>query len=366
MNPIAVTRSSMPPFEEYVEEIRDLWESRWLSNRGQKSIDFEEGLKRYLEVPNVWLFANGHVALEVALQSLDLEGEVITTPYTHCSTVHAIVRNGLTPVFCDIRESDLTINPDLIEGIITERTCAVVATHVYGFPCDVEAIGGIAKRHGLKVVYDAAHAFGVKLNGKGIGAYGDAAMFSTHATKVFHTIEGGILSYRNARLFEKLPYLVNFGFTSHEDIGYVGTNARMNEFEAAMGVCNLRHIDGDIAKRKVIGDRYFERLSNVEGIRLPTIPAGLEWNYAYFPALFEDGINRDEMKAALEDKGIFTRKYFYPSLDMAACYMEMGSKLNLPVSRRAAASVLALPMSSELKLEDADRVCDAILHIVTK
>ena len=358
---INVTTSSMPPFEEYVEEIRGLWESRWLSNRGEKSIEFEEGLKRYLGAPNVWLFANGHVALEVAIQSLGLEGEVITTPYTHCSTTHAIVRNGLTPVFCDIEEGHLTIDPSLIEGLVTDRTCAIVATHVYGFPCDVDAIQRIADRHHLRVIYDAAHAFGVRLGGVGIANFGDAAMFSTHATKVFHTIEGGIVAVRDAVLFEKMQYLVNFGFTSHEDVTYVGTNARMNEFEAAMGICNLRHIDDDIASRRAAGDRYYERLSGREGVRLLDIPSDLEWNYAYLPVLFDGPMGRDEVKAALERENVFARKYFYPSMDDAACYRGMEARADLPVSHWAADHVLTLPMSSELTVADVDRICDVVL-----
>ena len=358
---INVTMSSMPSFEEYVEEIHDLWETRWLSNRGAKSIEFEERLKEYLATPNVWLFANGHVALEVTLQSLGMSGEVITTPYTHCSTTHAIVRNGLTPVFCDIEPEHLTIDPDLIEGLVNENTCAIVATHVYGFLCDVEAIGAIAKKHGLKVIYDAAHAFGVEKAGVSAANFGDAAMFSTHATKVFHTIEGGIVAYKDASLFEKMQCLVNFGFTSHEDIDYVGTNARMNEFEAAMGICNLRHIDGDIARRKAAGDRYYERLSDVNGVRLLEIPSDLKWNYAYLPVLFDGVMDRNEVKDRLEKGGVFARKYFYPSMDDAACYRGAERRRDLPVSHWAADHVLTLPMSSELTPDNVDRICDLII-----
>lgn len=359
---INVTKSSMPPFEEYVEEIRGLWESRWLSNRGAKSFEFEDMLKAYLKVPNVWLFANGHVALEVAIQSLGMEGEVITTPYTHCSTTHAIVRNGLTPVFCDVKKDNYTINPELIEDLITEKTCAIVATHVYGFLCDVDAIEKIAKKHDLKVIYDAAHAFGVERDGVGAGFFGDAAMFSTHATKVFHTIEGGIVSYNNAEMFNKLQYLVNFGFTSHEDVGYVGTNARMNEFEAAMGICNLRHLDDDIAKRKAAGDRYYERLSDAPGIKLFDIPSNLKWNYAYFPVILDGPMDRNEVKARLETDDVYARKYFYPSMDEAACYADRKNRCSLEVSQWASRHVLTLPMSSELTIEQVDRICDGILR----
>lgn len=198
---INVTQSSMPPYEEFIEELQPVWTSRWLSNRGEASIKFEDMLKEYLGTDNLYLFANGHVALEVALNALYLEGEVITTPYTHCSTTHSIVRNGLTPVFCDVKEDNYTINPELIESLITEKTVAIVATHVYGFLCDVEAIEKIAKKHNLVVIYDAAHAFGVKKAGVSAANFGDAAMFSTHATKVFHTIEGGIVTYRDKERF---------------------------------------------------------------------------------------------------------------------------------------------------------------------
>lgn len=359
---INVTRSSMPPFEEYIEELRPVWESRWLSNRGEASVKFEEMLKRYLDTKYLYLFANGHVALEVAINALHLTGEVITTPYTHVSTVHAIVRNGLKPVFCDIKETDYTINPELIEGLITEKTTAIVATHVYGLLCDVEAIEKIAQKHNLLVIYDAAHAFGVKKNGISAANFGDAAMFSTHATKVFHTIEGGIIIYQNPELFKEMASIVNFGFTSPEDIDYIGTNARMNEFEAVMGICNLKYIDEEIGKREVIGKRYYERLSNIPGIGLVNIPSDLQWNYSYFPVFF-DGYRekRDEVKIKLEKENIFARKYFYPLVNKAACYREKYGTLELPVADHAADCVLALPMYADMSIADADRVCDIIL-----
>ena len=358
---INVTRSSMPDIEEYFDEVRDLWDSRWLSNRGSKSKEFEEALKGYLGASNVWLFANGHVALEVCLQSLNLQGEVITTPYTHCSTVHAIVRNGLTPVFCDVEDGHYTIDPTKIEGLITDRTCAIVATHVYGFLCDVEAIEAVARKHGLKVVYDAAHAFGVTLDGVSSANFGDAAMFSTHATKVFHTIEGGIVAYKDEALFHDMRYLVNFGFTSPDDIDYVGTNARMNEFEAAMGICNLRHLDGEIARRKEAGEVYYERLGGKPGIKLWEIPSNLRWNYAYFPVIFDGFKSRDQVQAELGDNSIFARKYFYPSLENIKAYEGMNFRGDVPVSDYAALHVLCLPMYADLGAEAANRICDIIL-----
>jgi len=356
----------MPSFEEYINEIAPMWESRWLSNRGAVSIKFEEKLKEYLGVEHVYCFANGHVALEVAIDGLFLPkgGEVITTPYTHCSTTHAIVRNGLVPIFVDVEPKTYTIDPDLIEKAITDKTVAIVATHVYGFMCNVERIEQIAKAHNLVVVYDAAHAFGVKYKGKGAGVYGDLAMFSTHATKVFHTIEGGLVTYKDKdnERFRPMRHIVNFGFTGPEDIDYVGTNARMNEFEAAMGICNLRHIDEEIAKRKLAGDRYWERLDGVKGIYCPKPDADTVWNYAYFPVIF-DGykLDRNQVQAKLAEHNIFARKYFYPITNEAKCYVDQYGGADVPIAKKAAESVLTLPMYADLTVEDADRICDIIL-----
>lgn len=371
MSRINVTKSSMPSLEEYIDVLRPVWESRWLSNRGAASKEFEEDLKKYLGCANVWLFANGHVALEVALQSLDLnktmpesvKGEVITTPYTHISTTEAIVRNGLEPIFIDVKEDNYTINPDLIEAAITDKTVAIVATHVYGFLCEVEAIEEIAQKHNLRVVYDAAHAFGVTLNGVSSANFGDAAMFSTHATKVFHTIEGGLVTYKDEDLFSAIKQIVNFGFISQEEAAYVGTNARMNEFEAVMGICNLRHLDEEIAKRKIVGDRFTERLDGVKGIKLIKPEEGLVWNYAYYPVIF-DGYKetRDEIKAKLETEKIFPRKYFYPITNKFACFADKYGNANVPVAAHAADCVLTLPMYADLTLQEADKICDAILR----
>ena len=328
---INVTRSSMPTFEEYCEEIRPLWESRWLSNRGAESRKFEAVLKEYLGVEHVYLFANGHVALEVAIDGCMFPkgSEVITTAYTHVSTTHSITRNGLVPVFVDVKEDDYTIDPELIEGAITDKTVAIVATHVYGFMCDVDRIKEIADKHGLLVIYDAAHAFGVKYKGIGAGNYGDLAMFSTHATKVFHTIEGGLVTYRHKDndKFRPMRRIVNFGYTTPEDIDFIGTNARMNEFEAAMGVCNLRHLDEEIEKRRAIGERYYERLDGVKGIKVLKPNKDTVWNYAYFPVIF-DGyrLDRNQVQKVLEEENVYSRKYFYPLTTRAACYRdEFGS-----------------------------------------
>lgn len=364
---INVTRSSMPSYEEYCEEIKQLWDSRWLSNRGIEHKKFEEKLCDYLGCNYVSLFANGHVALEVTIDSFNFPKgkEVITTPYTHCSTTHAIVRNGLKPVFVDVREDNYTINPKLVEQSITENTVAIVATHVYGFVCDVEAIAAIAKKHGLTVIYDAAHAFGVKYKGNGAATYGDAAMISCHATKVFHTIEGGITVFRNENNWKHVDQLINFGFVSHEQVDYVSTNARMNEYEAAMGLCNLRHIDDEIAKRKRVAERYWDRLSDVKGIKLIKPDENTEWNYAYFPVLF-DGYHSDRNKIQdmLAKENVFARKYFYPLTNDLNCYRAAygASVKETPVAYHAAETVLTLPMYADLAIEDVDRICDLILN----
>ncbi len=365
--PIQVTRSSMPNFEEYVEEIRELWESHLLSNRGAKHKLFEAQLQAYLGCPHLSLFANGHVALEVAIAAFDFPkgGEVITTPYTHCSTTHSIVRNGLKPVFCDVHEQDLTIDVSLIENLITDKTVAIVATHVYGFACDVEAIDKIAKRHHLKVIYDAAHAFGVTVDGKGIGTFGEASMFSCHATKVFQTIEGGITTFRDAVMPEKIEVLTNFGFDGPDHVLYISTNARMNEFEAAMGICNLRHIDSEIARRKVIVELYDKALSGIEGIRLPKPRAGVSLNYGYYPVLF-DGFRKDrnEIIEELQKENIFPRKYFWPLVTELECYANQYAETvkQTPVAKYATETVLALPLYADLSAADAEKICQIIMR----
>ncbi len=361
---IAVTRSSMPGFDEYVDEIRSIFEGRWLTNMGPKHQELERLLANYLGVPYVSLFTNGHTALEFVLQALGLEGEVITTPFTFVSTTNAIVRSGLTPVFCDVKEDDLTIDPACIEELITDRTSAIVPVHVYGSVCDVEAIGQIARRHGLKVVYDAAHAFGVQVNGCGVGSFGDASMFSFHATKVFHTIEGGAIATDDAELVRKLAKLKNFGIATPEEVEYVGGNAKMNEFAAAMGLCNLRHIDEYLAGRKAACDRYRERLGGIPGMRLIEPQQGVSQNYAYFPVIVGDefGLSRDGLFDWLQQQGIGSRKYFYPLTSDFACYQGIGDGAHTPKARDAAARVLALPLYSELLPSDVDGICDIIEH----
>lgn len=360
---ILVTRSSMPSLEEYVEEIKPLWESHWLTNMGVEHRKLEAALKGRLKVENVALFTNGHNALECVLEALDLRGEVITTPYTFASTTHAIVRKGLTPVFADVKPDDYTIDPESVERLITPRTCAIVPVHVYGNLCDVDAIQRIADEHGLKVVYDAAHAFGVERGGVSAAAFGDASMFSFHATKVFNTAEGGAVCFKDPALYPVLNQWKNFGITSPEDVEYVGGNAKMNEFCAAMGVCNLRHLDGEIAKRAKVEERYRERLAGVRGVRLVDPQPGVRPNHAYMPVVFGDafGATRDEVFDALDRAGIGARKYFYPLVTDYACYRTVYSSDRTPVAKDVASRVLTLPMYADLALGDVDRICDVVL-----
>lgn len=360
---IQVTRSSMPSFEEFTEEIKELWDSHWLTNMGVKHKKLETELVQYLQVPNITLFTNGHLALECAIAALRLTGEVITTPFTFASTTHAIVRNGLTPVFCDISPNTYTMDVEKLESLITDKTSAIIPVHVYGNVCDVDTIETIAKKHNLKVIYDAAHAFGVTVKGRGIATYGDASMFSFHATKVFNTIEGGAITYGDNALTKTLNDLKNFGITGPEAVEHVGGNAKMNEFQAAMGICNLRHVDAEIEKRKVVVERYRERLSEIKGIKFVQPQDGVKSNYAYFPVVF-DGfkLSRDEVADALASENIYARKYFYPLTNSFECYRDRFDCENTPVAKYMANRVLTLPLYADLTLEDVDKICNIILR----
>jgi dTDP-4-amino-4,6-dideoxygalactose transaminase len=362
MKPIQVTRSSMPNFEEYIEEIKDMWESHWLTNMGIKHKQLGAELSRYLDAPNITLFTNGHLALECAIAALNLSGEVITTPFTFASTTHAIVRNGLEPVFCDINPDDYNIDTDKLESLITNKTSAIIPVHVYGNICNTNEIEKIAKKYNLKVIYDAAHAFGVTVNGESVANFGDASMFSFHATKVFHTIEGGAVTYKDKSISQKLDDLKNFGITGPESVEYVGGNAKMNEFQAAMGICNLRHIDDEIAKRKIVDERYIGRLSSIKGIKLRKSQPGVKSNYAYFPVVF-DGykMSRDEVFEKLKAENIYARKYFYPLTNSFECYKGRFDVEKTPVAKYVADRVLTLPLYADLALDDVDRICDIIL-----
>ncbi len=373
-NRILVTRSSMPTLDEYVEEIRELWDSHWLTNMGKKHNQLAEELKKYLGVPGLELLVNGHAALEFTIQSFDFApgSEVITTPFTFASTVHAIVRNNLTPVFCDIDPDTYCLNADQVEALITDKTVAILPVHVYGHVCEVYKLKEIAERHGLKLIYDAAHTFGEKVDGKGIGNFGDASIFSFHATKVYNTIEGGCVCFSDEELGKKVYFLKDFGIVDEENITGVGANGKMNEFAAAMGLCNLRHLKEEIDKRREVIRRYRKNLSGVRGIKLsPDYESckvkgmEVEFNYAYFPVVFTDefGAGRDQVFAKLAENNIGARKYFYPLINELKCYENMGwsAKEQTPVAYDISMRVLTLPLFADLALDDVDRICEIIL-----
>lgn len=363
MKKILVTQTSMPPYEEYINEIKDIWESHWLTNMGPKHNLLESKLKEYLSVDNISLFTNGHNALELCLQAMNLSGEVITTPFTFASTTHAIVRNGLTPVFCDVNPLDYTMDVTKIETLITDKTTAIVPVHVYGHVCNVEEIERIAKKYGLKVIYDAAHVFGTRYKGQGIGGFGDASMFSFHATKVYHTIEGGAICYHNEELGRELYKLRDFGIKDAETVDGVGSNAKMNEFVAAMGLCTLRHVDGEIAKRKAVYECYMENLAGVDGLQLPPIQKDVQPNYAYFPIIIDEkkfGATRNEVFAKLAENNIHARKYFYPLTNAFDAYHGKFDSNATPVALHLSKRVLTIPMFADLPFEDVKRICEII------
>ena len=355
----------MPSMEEYIEEIRSIWDSHWLTNMGEKHKALQAELQKYMGVPNVELLTNGHMALELSLQAMNLQGEVITTPFTFASTTHAIVRNGLEPVFCDIDPETYTMDVTQIERLITDRTCAILPVHVYGNVCNIEEIERIAHKYGLKVLYDAAHTFGETYKGQGIGNFGDASCFSFHATKVFNTIEGGAVCYRDPDMGRRLYELKNFGIHGPEEVDAVGANAKMNEFCAAMGLCNLRHVDEEIAKRRAVVERYREHLEGVDGLRLNVQQPEVRSNYAYFPVVFDEnlfGASRNEVMDALAQNGIGARKYFYPLTNTFECFHGKYNVDATPVALHVAKRVLTLPLYADLSMEDVDRICKIVLE----
>lgn len=364
---ILVARSSMPDYEEYIEAIKPLWDSHWLTNMGTYHMELENKLKEYLGVSQISLMVNGHMALEMAIQAMGFpEGaEVITTPFTFISTTHAIVRNHLKPVFCDIKLCDGTIDEIKIEELITEKTVAIIPVHVYGNVCNVEEIQKIADKHNLKVIYDAAHAFGVTYKGKEIGNYGDASVFSFHATKVFNTIEGGAVTFSDPELYDKLYDLKNFGIRDEEMVVSVGANAKMNEFAAIMGLCNLKHVDDAIERRKKHYEQYKSTLSDLEGIRFLEGINECQKNYAYFPIVVEEnfGVSRDYLYNRLREKNIYARKYFYPLTSDQKCFGEQYKDVQLHNARELAQKILVLPFYEELEEEKIERIAEEIRRI---
>lgn len=362
---ILVTRSSMPSFEEYTAEIRDLWESRWLTNMGAKHNQFRAELSAYLGVENTDLFTNGHMAIELSLQAMGLKGEVITTPFTFISTTHAIVRNGLQPVFCDIDPKDYTMDVSQIEELITPKTCAILPVHVYGNVCQVEEIERIASQYGLKVLYDAAHAFGVRYKGRGVASFGDASCFSFHATKVFHSVEGGAVCFKDRDFGQAVYSLKDFGIQSEAEIDGVGANAKMNEFCAAMGLCNLRHMEEVLAQRKRVVQEYRRLLADIDGLQLNVIQKDVEPNYAYFPIVVDEekfGADRDEICEKLRQNNIFARKYFYPLTNAVSCYKDRFDAGLTPRAAYVSRRVMTLPLYADLDLEIVRKICSLILE----
>lgn len=369
MDKINVVRPSMPPIEEYIEEIRDIWDSRWLTHMGPKHQKLEEELSRLLDGAQVSLFCNGHQALEAAFSIFPAGSEVLTTPFTFASTTLAILRAGLTPVFCDIEPNFYTIDPEKIAPLITEKTVAIAPVHVYGHLCDWRRIQAIAAENGLKVIYDAAHAFGVKDGETNAGCLGDISMFSFHATKVFHSIEGGCLVYNDPALAKYFAAKRHYGMYDKEQVEVLGTNAHLTEFAAAMGLCNLRHVEEQIALRRAAGLRYRERLSRVQGLIFCGEQPGVTPNYAYMPVRVEPerfGCDRDALAARLADQGVFTRKYFYPLTSQFPLCRGMIPTERTPIAAQVSSQILCLPLYADLTMADVDRVCDAILGLYSK
>ncbi len=362
---INVTRASLPPIEEYQAMLREIWESAQLTNMGRYHEELRERLRRYLGVEELELFVNGHSALELLLQAFSLKGEVITTPFTFASTTHAIVRNGLKPVFCDISEKNYTIDVERLPEKITENTCAILPVHVYGNICAVHKLSEMGRKYHIPVIYDAAHAFGESYEGRGVGSYGDASMFSFHATKVFHTIEGGAVSLgrKDPELMEKLYELKNFGILGQEEVASVGANGKMNEFSAAMGLCNLNHISEYIEGRKRVFERYREILSGRRGILFPEPDPDTKSNYAYLPVRFLGAsYSRDAIFERLGKNGIHARKYFYPCVNAYRCYREQYDERETPVAGRISREILTLPIYPGLPLEEVDQICRIVLE----
>lgn len=365
MKQIYVTKAYLPPMEEYIEMLRSIWDSHILTNMGPLHQEFERKLVKFLKIPYCLAFANGHMSLEMAIQAMELEGEVITTPYTFASTTHAIVRNHLTPVFCDINSSNYTIDVDQIEELITEKTSAIVPVHVYGQICEVEKIQEIADKYNLKVIYDAAHAFGEVYKGVAIGNFGDASIFSFHATKPFNSIEGGVVAFHDIEFGTRLYQLKNFGFMGQDIVCGVGANAKLSEFHAAMGLCNLNHYE-EIAKgRKRAVEQYRRILGEIPGIYILPIQKEVTENYAYFPILIDENIfgeGREKIYKRLEKEGIHPRRYFYPLTKDFPCYKGQFRESNTPIAEFVTNHILTLPLYDSLKKDDIDRICNIILE----
>ncbi|MDD6357395.1 MAG: DegT/DnrJ/EryC1/StrS family aminotransferase [Bacteroidales bacterium] len=364
---ITVTSPLLPDLNEFQDMLQDIWNRKWITNNGHYHQQLEQALADYLKVPYISLFTNGTLPLITALQALKVQGEVITTPYSFVATTHSIWWNGLTPVFVDVDANTGNIDPDAIEAAITPRTTAIMPVHVYGQPCDVERIDAIAKKYDLKVIYDAAHAFGVETNGNSILEWGDMCTLSFHATKVYNTIEGGALVCRSEEMKYEIDNLKNFGFRGETNVVAPGINSKMDEMRAAYGLLNLKQVDNAIVARKRVAEQYVKALTGVKGIRLfpCEIRADFRWNYAYFPILVTEdyGMTRDELYAKMKEQDIFGRRYFYPLISAFSPYNKYSSanERNLPNAVQLADSVICLPMHHAMSEIDVKRVLDCLI-----
>jgi dTDP-4-amino-4,6-dideoxygalactose transaminase len=366
-NPIYVTQPSMPPIEEYNEMLKQVWDSKKLTNNGPFHRELELKLCEYLEVPFISLFANGTLALLTALQALGISGEVITTPFSFVATSHAILWNKLKVVFADIEEETFTLDPEKIEAAITPLTSAILPVHVYGYPCQVGKICDIARKYRLKVIYDAAHTFGVKLNDQSLCSFGDLSVLSFHATKVFNTFEGGAIVCHDAAMKKHIDQLKNFGFTGELTVEDVGINAKMNEVQAAFGLLQLKYLNEALEKRKTVHDFYIKELTGIPGLKLPPEPAGLTQNFSYFPIMIDEkefGKTRDDVYEELKKENIFTRRYFYPLISQFPAYrgIESAYSGNLKVAEMITQKVLCLPIYPSLEKSIVKKIC----MIITK
>jgi dTDP-4-amino-4,6-dideoxygalactose transaminase len=367
--PVYVTRPLLPDLEAFSSHLADIWDSGWLSNSGAKHQELEAALRDYLKASQVALFNNGTTALIVACQALRLSGEVITTPFTFPATPHVLSWNNITPVFADIDPETLTIDPSKIESRITAKTTGILAVHVYGMPCAVERLQEIADAYGLKIVYDGAHAFGTEIDGKPITDFGDATMLSFHATKLFHTAEGGALVVRDPALHKRIELLKNFGIKNETEVAFPGINGKMNEIQAALGLLTLRLVDVERLARVAVGMVYRERLNSIRGLRIFDLPENVKSSQQYFIVRIDpDGTtaSRDVLYDRFKEYNIFCRKYFFPLCSEYACYRSLpgSDPASLPVAQRASAEVLSLPFFGALGTEGAHRVCDVIEFIM--
>ncbi len=365
MEQITVTSPLLPNLDEFNDLLKEIWDSKWITNNGSFHKRLEAALCEYLKVPYISLFTNGTLPLITALQALRITGEVITTPYSFVATTHSLWWNGIKPVFVDIDPATGNIDPDKIEAAITPKTTAIMPVHVYGQPCDTERIQAIADKYGLKVIYDAAHAFGVEVNGESILKAGDMSTLSFHATKVYNTIEGGALVMHDAKTKQRIDYLKNFGFAGETEVVAPGINSKVDEMRSAYGLLNLRQVDDAIAARRRAAEAYREGLKDVEGITFFNDTPGVRHNYSYFP-IFVDaekyGRTRDELYFAMREQNVLGRRYFYPLISEFTTYRGLPSAApdNLPVAHRMANSVICLPMHHALSIEDVNRVINCI------